>query len=87
MIIQTDTLSELNLSWNFLNSEDFWRTFVVGLLQNVTLKNLNVSWNGLDEECLPFLAEYLSSDPNLFILNLRGNSFIYVYCKFIIIYN
>ncbi|XP_014298527.2 leucine-rich repeat-containing protein 74B-like [Microplitis demolitor] len=75
MIIQTDTLSELNLSWNFLNSEDFWRTFVVGLLQNVTLKNLNVSWNGLDEECLPFLAEYLSSDPNLFILNLRDNRF------------
>ncbi|XP_057338175.1 leucine-rich repeat-containing protein 74B-like isoform X2 [Microplitis mediator] len=75
MIIQTDTLSELNLSWNFLSSEGFWKIFVVGLLQNVTLKNLNLSWNGLDEECLPFLTEYLSSDPSLFKLNLRDNSF------------
>ncbi|CAG5106918.1 Similar to LRRC74A: Leucine-rich repeat-containing protein 74A (Homo sapiens) [Cotesia congregata] len=75
MLIQTDNLDELNLSWNNLNSSKFWETFIIGLTANETLKYLIVNWNGLDGECVPYLTEYLSSDPNLLRLDLRDNSF------------
>ncbi|CAD6231890.1 GSCOCG00001638001-RA-CDS, partial [Cotesia congregata] len=76
MLIQTDNLDELNLSWNNLNSSKFWETFIIGLTANETLKYLIVNWNGLDGECVPYLTEYLSSDPNLLRLDLRGKLLI-----------
>lgn len=76
MLRQSDNLNELNLSWNFLNSSKFWETFIIGLTANETLKHLIIRWNGLDGECLPYLTEYLSSDPHLLRLDLRGKLLI-----------
>ncbi|XP_074103809.1 uncharacterized protein LOC141530540 [Cotesia typhae] len=75
MLMQSDNLYELNLSWNNLNSSKFWETFIIGLTANETLKHLIIRWNGLNGECLPYLTEYLSSDPHLLRLDLRDNSF------------
>ncbi|XP_034935815.1 leucine-rich repeat-containing protein 74B-like [Chelonus insularis] len=73
MLIQTDTLQTLNLSWNNLYSEEFWKKFIIGLIRNSSLTDLNLSWNSLGTDCLPFLQEYLTKITNLLKLNLKNN--------------
>ncbi|KAK0081580.1 hypothetical protein PV325_011923 [Microctonus aethiopoides] len=76
LLTQTDSLIELNLSWNSLFNYEFWHKFINGLSKNSTVKNVDLSWNSLGKECSQLLAKYLSSPScNLRKINLKGNRF------------
>ncbi|XP_063976488.1 leucine-rich repeat-containing protein AAC1 [Diachasmimorpha longicaudata] len=75
MLTQTETLEEINLSWNSLNSPEFWKTFLLGILKNFTVKRLDLSWNSLGKESLPFLMQMIEKSRGITELNLSNNRF------------
>ncbi|XP_015117623.1 RAN GTPase-activating protein 1-like [Diachasma alloeum] len=75
MLAQTETLEEINLSWNSLKSGDFWKTFLLGILKNFTMMRVDLSWNSLGKEYLPFLMQLVEKSKNITELNLSNNRF------------
>lgn len=66
------TLTEISLSWNYLNNDDI-KDICEGLRANTSLNSLSLSNNEIDDKGINYINEVLKVNKTLNILNLKGN--------------